>query len=214
MTTYTLLRADILAYSGNAAVTSHMDGFIAKTEAEFNRRLRIKSMETTDVGTFTTNSNAIAVPSGFLEARTFTYAPDAQTVRDLKFKTPQQIAALELVNSGRPSYYTFANGEISFERPSDAAYSYSLLYYARVPGLTGSNASNEISINHEDAYLTGCLYWAYLFLQDPEKASLLRGLFDRHIEDIKRADARERFKAAEVAFDTPGVAQTGSILEG
>ena len=67
---YANLKIAIANFLARDDLTSEIDDFIDLTEADFNRRLRIRSMETVD-SSFTIDAETEALPTGFLQVRSF-----------------------------------------------------------------------------------------------------------------------------------------------
>ena len=66
---YTNLKTAIANFLARDDLSSEIDDFIDLTEADLNRRLRIRAME--NVSSFTIDSETEALPTGFLQVRSF-----------------------------------------------------------------------------------------------------------------------------------------------
>ena len=67
---YANLKTAIANFLARDDLTSEIDDFIDLTEADFNRRLRIRAMETVNTS-FTIDAETEALPTGFLQVRSF-----------------------------------------------------------------------------------------------------------------------------------------------
>ena len=66
---YTNLKTAIANFLARDDLSSEIDDFIDLTEADLNRRLRIRAME--NVSSFTIDSETEALHTGFLQVRSF-----------------------------------------------------------------------------------------------------------------------------------------------
>ena len=69
---YTNLKTAIANFLARDDLTSEIDDFIDLTEADFNRRLRVRAMETVD-SSFTIDAATEALPTGFLQVRSLSF---------------------------------------------------------------------------------------------------------------------------------------------
>lgn len=201
ISTYAELKTAIANYTGRADLTGRDDEFIDNVEAKFSRRLRIRAMEATATGTFSIGTATIALPTDFLEVRSFTYDLASNSPRKLEFISPEQGDALEYAGNGPPKWYSFVGGAIRLYPTPDQAYAYTLRHYAKIPALSGSQTTNHIITNYPDAYLYGCLLEATAYIGDDPRIPLWKAGFDEVIAEIERHDRRERQKAPTVQFD-------------
>jgi hypothetical protein len=81
---YTNLKTAIANFLARDDLTSEIDDFIDLTEADLNRRLRIRAME--NVSSFTIDSETEALPTGFLQVRSFHLVQNPKIA--LQFMTP------------------------------------------------------------------------------------------------------------------------------
>ena len=99
---YANLQSSIANWLARDDLTTEIPDFIALCEAEFNRELRIRNMETT--ATVTINAEQIALPTGFLGVRSFFLNNNGKT--KLTYITPyQQFDTQGSSRAGTPQAY-------------------------------------------------------------------------------------------------------------
>ena len=71
LSTYTEVKAAVANWLNRSDLTTEIgDDFIKLVEAEYNSKLRIKAMLTSDAA-FSIDDETVAVPTGFLQVRDF-----------------------------------------------------------------------------------------------------------------------------------------------
>jgi hypothetical protein len=90
--------------------------------------------------------------------------------------------------SGLPVFYTVLAQEFQFAPIPDTVYTLEILYYAKPPVLSGSNASNVFLANYPDALLYGALLEAEPYLINDVRSQTWATLYDRAIRNISDAD--------------------------
>ena len=165
--TYANLKTSIANFLARDDLTSEIDDFIDLTEADFNRRLRIRDMETS--ASFTIDSETESLPTGFLQTRSFVLATSPKTA--LQFMTPfHQAETQGSSTTGSPRAYSIEGSTFRFSPLPDATYTATIVYYKAFTPLSASNTSNGILDKFPDVYLYGALYFASTFIRgmDPQ----------------------------------------------
>ena len=83
--TYANLQTAIANFLARDDLTTEIVDFIKLTEADFNRRLRVRAMETVNTS-FSIDAETEALPTGFLQTRSFILATNTKTA--LQVMTP------------------------------------------------------------------------------------------------------------------------------
>ena len=131
LTTYTELKASLANWLNRSDLTTEIaDDFIKLAEADFNSKLRIRSMVAQT--TITINAETEALPTGFLQVRDF-YIWSGSTKCPLRYATPSQMDQMQgTSNTGLPSVYTILGDTFRFSPKPDAEYTGYLNYYKTV----------------------------------------------------------------------------------
>jgi hypothetical protein len=183
---------------------------IRMTEAELNRRLRLRRMQTT-TSISVTGAN-LALPTDYNGWISLTVDGSPVTMTG----TAAADLAATYGGSGAPTQASIEGGNIAFLPVPTTTYVGALTYWAKVPALTAQNTTNWVLEQHPDLYLYGCLaHLAPMFVED-ERIGLWRGFFDRAIQGAKAADARETRTSALLRTDLPaqGSASLSDFLAG
>lgn len=201
VSSYSELKTAIANYTHRSDLTGRDDEVIDFFEAKISRRLRLRGMENTATGTFTASDATLALPTGFIEVRSFTYAPATGSLRKLEYITPEQCESLEYSSVAPPQWYTFAGGTFRLYPTPDAAYAYTLRYYKAITPLDSTNTTNFLLTSHPDVYLYGCLVEACLYAGDDPRLNSWKQSLEEAIQELIRHDRRERFVSPVVNFD-------------
>jgi len=199
---YSNLQTAIANFLARDDLTTEIVDFIALTEADFNRRLRVRAMENSS--SFTIDTETEALPTGFLQARSFVIPTNPKTA--LQFMTPfHQAETQGSSETGKPRAYSIEGTNFRFSPTPDASYSATLVFYKAFDSLSSSVATNHILTNHPDVYLYGALYFASTFIRgmDPQTVSQFKTQYESGLQQVEMADEKDKYNA------TPLVQRTG-----
>ena len=199
---YSNLQTSIANFLARDDLTTEIVDFIALTEADFNRRLRIRAMENSS--SFTIDSETETLPTGFLQARSFVIPTNPKTA--LQFMTPfHQAETQGSSETGKPRAYSIEGTNFRFSPPPDATYTATLVFYKAFDALSVSVATNHILTNHPDVYLYGALYFASTFIRgmDGQTVGQFKAQYESALQQVEMADEKDKYNA------TPLVQRTG-----
>jgi len=178
--------------------------FIALAEAEINRRLEIREMETRSTATLTTNTQYIELPTtaaSFLRLERLKITTDPQVV--LRYLPPHQLDfEFPSATTGKPQAYSLVGTSIQLRPIADATYTLESVYYARLSALSASNVPTLFTQN-PDLYLYGALAHAMLFINEPDETqrhSQFRGLFDKALAEQRLRDMKGRYSGSPLVI--------------
>jgi len=188
---YSNLKTAVGSWLARTDLATAITDFVTLAEAEFNRRLRVRDMETNNAA-FTIDAEFENVPTGFLEARSFFLATDPRA--RLEYITPDVLAGIWAgSDTGQPAFYTIVGAQFRFAPAPDDDYTGDLTYFASITALSDSNTTNWLLTNHPGAYLFGALLQAAPYLGQDERVPLWQAKYDAEIMSIERADTRKAF---------------------
>jgi hypothetical protein len=199
---YSNLQTSIANFLARDDLTTEIVDFVALTEADFNRRLRIRAMENSSA--FTIDSETETLPTGFLQARSFIIPTNPKTA--LQFMTPfHQAETQGSTETGKPRAYSIEGTNFRFSPIPDATYTATLVFYKAFDALSVSVATNHILTNHPDVYLYGALYFASTFIRgmDPQTVGQFKTQYESALQQVEMADEKDKYNA------TPLVQRTG-----
>ena len=195
LNTYSALKTSIANWLNRSDLTSEIsEDFIVLTEKDFNSKLRIRKMITTD-SSFTVNAETVALPTGFLQIRDM-YIVEGGTKYALHYITPAQMDQIKgSSTSGQPSTFTIIGDNFRFAPTPASSYTATINYYKAFDALSDSNTTNYILTNHPAIYLYGSLYHAANFLGGVEPARLQQwqGMYSTALERLERNDREDQY---------------------
>ena len=190
--TYAELKTNIANFLNRSDLTSQLDFFIDATEAEFNRRLRVKDM--IKRATATADSQYLSLPTDWLEA--INVQLDGNNFTPLM---QQSIESLDIYRksvdnvSNQPVYYALVDNTIELAPTPDTSYTLQLTYYGTIDALSDSNTSNFISNSYPDAYLYGALKHASIYLIEDDRVALFTQQFEKALEEMRLEQEKAEF---------------------
>jgi hypothetical protein len=171
-------------------------GYGKEGEALYMPPLRTRDMETR--ATITAESEYIAVPEDFLEARSMTVTGSPED--SLHYSTPQQFAdAASSQTGGTPQTYTIVDGSFRFG-PSPASSGIELIYFAKVPALTSEAPTNWLMTKLPTAYLYGALFHSGPYIGDEAASARWFGMCSAVIKSYQRQDRISRYGGASLVM--------------
>jgi hypothetical protein len=183
--TYAELQTAVANWLDRGDLTDRITEFIDLTEARMNRVLRLQLMVNVDTTTLggaaalVGGTRDYALPSGYLQMIDFTLTTDPITT--LSYITPENMNRMWAGSqSGLPQAYTiFSNNSSGTPVPTvklgpapDGAYTYSMMFYKKIPALTPANTTEAMLTDNPDIYLYGALMEAEPFLMNDERVQL------------------------------------------
>ena len=163
LSSYSGLKTSIANWLNRSDLTSEIEDFIVLAEKDFNSKLRIRQMISSD-NSFSINAETVALPTGFLQVRDF-FIVNGGTKYALQYITPAQMDQIKgSSTSGQPSTYTIIGEKFRFAPTPASTYTGTLNFYKEFDPLSDSNTTNYILSNHPAIYLYGSLYHSANFL--------------------------------------------------
>jgi hypothetical protein len=190
--TYTELKALIAVWSKRSDLTALIPGFIQQAEARMGRALRVRQMEAALADSAISSGYEVALPSDFLSLKAVW--PTAYPAIVIK---PQPLSAVlaQGVRAGSPSMVAVTADALRF----DGTGTVTGVYFAAIPALSDSVASNWLLAAHPDAYLFASLAELSTYAQDDRESAIWSARSDQVIREIQQADMRDRFSGALTA---------------
>ena len=203
LTTYTELKASLANWLNRSDLTTEIgDDFIKLAEADFNSKLRVRSM-ITQVN-ITVNAETAALPTDFLQIRDF-YILAGQTKTPLVYATPASMDATSGTStSGRPSSFTILGDTVRFSPKPDATYTAVMNYFKKFPALSSTVATNYILGSHPAIYLYGSLFHAANFLGgiNPQQVQTWQQMYATAMERLELNDREDEYNGSPLQVRT------------
>lgn len=192
ITTYTELKAAVADFLNRDDLTSAIPTFISLAEADMNRNVRHWRME--NRATAEIDGRYSAIPADFIEPiRLHIESSDFRALEPTSQVDLQERRSAGLDVTGKPKYYALTQGEIELYPTPDATYNLEMNYYARIPALSGSNASNWMLSYHPDAYLYGALAHSAPYLGEDVRTQTWAALYQNAIGGLVKESEQAKF---------------------
>lgn len=197
--TYATLQSAVGQWLHRSDLSGVIPDFITLAEANINRKLRIREMETSTATTSTGGTRAVALPTNWLEGKRVYLSTNPITV--LSYIPPQDYWSRYMsTTSGIPVCYTIEGENILLGPIPDAGYVVNFLYYQKQGALSAT--AHTVFTNNPDIYLFGALTEAQPYVKDDKRFPLWVERFERAIQDAMREDERDRHSGSLLQMRT------------
>lgn len=166
------LKAAVLDYLDRPDLDGVFATWVPLAESHFNAILRAREMEA--VTEPSAPAAAIDLPADFIEWIAVEWTAGGRTARPTFAEANSPEARFRHRPGGNPQYFTVQASKVRMVPAKPGAIA--LTYYAALPALGGSTATNWLLARAPDAYLYAVLAEAYLFQKDPNAAQAHTGL--------------------------------------
>ena len=195
------LKAAIENWLARTDQTARVPEFISLAEAEINRRLNIREMESRATASTVAGTGYIVLPTSganfLLLRRLLITSQDPDSV--IEFRTPQQIMTeYGTDTTAKPRVYSIIGTELQLRPVPDAVYTLEAILMNRLSAISDS-VTPVLFTNNPDLYLYGALAHAIPFINEPDETqrfAQFRGLFEKALEEQRQTDRRARWGGA------------------
>lgn len=189
ISSYADLQTVIGQFLDRSDLSALIPTFIALAEDDMNTELRHWRMENRAQSTVT--QQYAALPTDWLETiRVHFTGSGTNSLSPASSKTIADKRAANGDAAGVTRYFTHTEGQLEFYPTPAGAEEAEILYYQKIPALSGSNASNWVLTNHMTLYLYGSLIHSAPYLKDDERLPVWKGLYSEALGKVKREGKR------------------------
>lgn len=201
MTDYTTLQATIADWLDRQDLAPVIPSFIRLAEAEIERKVRTSDMEARAV--VTVDEPYVSLPADFLQLRRLS-AVVGGAARQLPILTAEQMGDFMEAHpeAGPPQVAAVVAGQIQLGPAPDGQYELELVYYRKIPALSGDNPTNWLLEKYPDAYLYGALQHSAPYIRDDGRVAMWADKFTAVLREIGAADERALYGNAKLAATT------------
>ena len=189
LSNYGELKTGIANFLNRDDLTSIIPTFIALAEAQIARDLRHWRQEVR-VST-TVDERFENLPTDWLEGVHLSLA-DGSTV---EYGSVAEISRQKLLSNntaGQPRLYTLNSGQIEFFPAPDESYTLTMIYYARIPTMSGDTDANWLMTSYPDVYLYGSLLQSAPYLGEDERMVVWAQLYSAAVKNLGDDSKRAR----------------------
>jgi hypothetical protein len=192
ITNYTELKTAVANNLARSDLTDQIPNFIALAEARLSRELETRDQEKRATATLAVGDEYISLPTDLREVRSVKLNTSPNSV--LEYMSPTSLDnTYPSGSTGRPIAYSIVGPELKLRPVPDSAYTAEIIYIGGLSALSDTNLVNEMLTRHPDAYLSGALVEAYLYLMDEQRGQLYDQKFSRIIEEIRKDEQRASY---------------------
>lgn len=192
ISTFDTLKTAIANSLARTDLDAQIPNFIMLAEARLSRELETREQEKRATATLTAGDEFTALPTDLRETREVKLNTTPNTV--LEYMSPVALdKAYPSGGNGKPAAFSIVGSEMKLRPIPDSGYTAEIIYVGSLTALSDTNTVNTMLIRHPDAYLTGSLVEAYLYLMDDQRAQLYDQKFSRIIEEIRKDEQRANY---------------------
>lgn len=192
ITSYSELQTAAANWLARDDLTSRIVEFVALSESEFNRKIRVRQMMVTSASS--PSSGQFDLPTDYLAWRNVRWQGD--TFNDLQYADPEIFANLyPSAPAGTPKIFTVIGttdqvGVVKITPSSTTVINFT--YYQKITALSTDTTANWLLTAHPDVYLAGTLTEGYAYTKDYDQAAVWKARRDGLIGDINSLDQKTR----------------------
>lgn len=189
--TYANLLSAVADWFADSSLSSQAADGITMLEAELNRTLRVRRMESLDTSTSTVaGTQNYAWPTGFLECRHSPYIVRTGIANQvLEYATPSRLQEMDDARGNDiPSYWTDYLGQLYLWPKPIASLSVYIPFYKKLN--IASDSTNWLLTNHPDVYLYGALTQLGAYETESERLALWASKYAAGLQAVKDEDRR------------------------
>ena len=198
MSTYTEIQTDVISWlnrSGFTALTDEVETLIALAQRRVWRTSDLNAM-LTEVSFL---MSAPTIPADYLRTKSMTFLKGSAVmeVNGAPLKKVLQAGTLDT-----PRLYAPVGTEFKFGPTTDADYTIDLIYYAALPVVSTTVATNWLSDNAPEIILFGAVMEACLWLKDDQRAAIWEGRFGQTLGDLMGSEGKMGYEGGSLQVTT------------
>ena len=201
ITNYTTLKQAIADWVNSPEIEQTSDQLIQFVEADLNTRLRCREMI---VRATTNNSDEfVKLPADWLEGINLQIQGGQSPLRFITLDEADIINASNAYTQTR--FYSLMNGAIELVPPPGGYITIEMVYYAKIPALSDSVATNWLITKAPDVYLYGAMAHAAPFLKDDPRIATFSQMY------LARVQAMQDESQKSLHSGSPLIARTTRV---
>lgn len=186
-----------LSREGDGFYENIFDLLVQLTETRIRKLLRTRRMQTTAAITLTADSLVAPLPEDFAGVRgapTLRLEQGTVTLDHISRSIPDRTQLSR--DPGRPQkFHIYGSNLICLPRP-DVDYIVDLPYYQNLLDIGEDRQFNWVLQKYPDIYFNGIMWYAYMYLEDFDRAATWKDKFFLALRDLRRIDKHDRFGVA------------------
>ena len=205
LNTFTALKASIADFLNRDDLTAVIPDFISLAEAQINRDVRHWKMEARSSGQQTTGDEYMQIPADWVETiRLHLTGTGTSVVNPISRDAMADKRASAEDVTGKPIFYTHADGQFQLYPTPSTDTDFELLYYQKIPSLI-SNADNWLLLEAPDVYLYGALLHSAPYLAEDERVAIWAQMYSAAVARLNEASESARYSGSGLRLKIRGL---------
>ena len=203
---YSNLQTTIADFLNRDDLTAAIPTFIQLGEAQMNRDIRHWEMEARVSGQQSQGDQYMQLPADWLETIRFhltSEGTDAVELASLASIADKRAAVED--QAGRPRFYAHVRGEFELFPTPDEDTDFELLYYQKIPALSGSNTTNWLLDYAPDIYLYGSLAHSAPYLQEDARIAVWAQMYAAAVSQLNAQSERVKNSGSGIRLNIRGL---------
>ncbi len=204
LTTYAGLKAAVSDWLSNEQLTAIVPTFIALAESQINRDVRHWRMENRATSTMTTQY--LARPDDWVETiRLKSTGSGTMPLQYLSGMAMDERRASGENVAGEPRYYRHVETQFEVWPSPSSSVDVELIYFQKLPELSGSNATNWLLLNAPDVYLYGALVAASPYLGDDARVAVWAQMYATSVLKLNEESEKAKYSGSGLSMRVKGL---------
>ena len=204
LTTYAGLKAAVSDWLSNEQLTAIVPTFIALAESQINRDVRHWRMENRATSTMTTQY--LARPDDWVETiRLKSTGSGTMPLQYLSGMAMDERRASSENVAGEPRYYRHVETQFEVWPSPSSSVDVELIYFQKLPELSGSNATNWLLLNAPDVYLYGALVAASPYLGDDARVAVWAQMYATSVLKLNEESEKAKYSGSGLSMRVKGL---------
>ena len=203
-TTYTELQSEIANFLNRDDLAAVIPTFIQLAESQINRDIRHWRMEERQEAT--ADEQYLTKPSDWVETIRMNIQGNGTSV--INMLSQDALATKRARNentAGTPKYYCHAGNALELYPTPDSNTAIEMLYYGKIPALSGSNASNWLLEDAPDLYLYGALMHSAGYLQEDARVALWVQFYGSAVTKLNEESEKAKYSGTGLKLKVRGL---------
>ena len=206
ITNYTNLKSTISDYLNRDDLDSVIPTFIQLAEAQMNRDIRHWQMETRSSGQQSQGDQYMQVPADWNETIRLILTGGGTSVLELLSLSGMADRRAKAEDAAdTPRYYSHVRGEFELYPTPSADTDFELLYYAKIPALSDSNATNWLLEYAPDVYLYGALTHSAPYLAEDARLAVWAQMYAASVQNLNNQSERVKNSGTGIRLNIRGL---------
>jgi hypothetical protein len=190
--TFKTLQDEVLAHGFDSSYRSRIKAWINEGRAVAERRVRLRTLETTLTRTTTAGATTVPLPADFMYMRGITVTSTGEELSPVSIQWMDSLVTGNASPStGRPAYYCLDVGSVRLWPVPDAAYSLLLRYDTEPTDMANDTDDPAFPADYQHILISYAIARAFRAEDDQERAASFMADYERGLAEMASSYRRE-----------------------